>query len=107
MHRSSTVYKPKQFLTNVSVDFQVRRQQRMNVFTGGSVSVDRGLVFTKGNGLELKMNEGFVSYKHATFLLHKTLNDGLEWCGLLVDYCRGTIRFPFFMLAEGNDRKVV
>ncbi len=36
--------------------------------------------------LEVKKchNDGFVSYKH---LLHKTLTDGLEWCGLLVDYC--------------------
>ncbi len=24
--------------------------------------------------------------------LHKTLNDGLEWCGLLVDYCDVFIR---------------
>ncbi len=32
------------------------------------------------------LNDGFVSYKHC-FLLHKMLTDGLEWCGLLVDYC--------------------
>ncbi len=39
------------------------------------------------NGLQLKCLNGiFVAYRHS-FLLHKTLTDGLEWCGLLVDYC--------------------
>ncbi len=35
--------------------------------------------------LQLKcLNVGFDSYKHS---LQKMLIDGLEWCGLLVDYC--------------------
>ncbi len=33
------------------------------------------------------INDGFVSYKKCSFSLHKTIIDGLEWCGLLVDYC--------------------
>ncbi len=35
------------------------------------------------------LNDGFVSYKQAAFhfSLHKMLIDGLESCGLLVDYC--------------------
>ncbi len=37
MHRSSTVYKPKPFLTNMSLDFDVRRQQGMDFFTGGNI----------------------------------------------------------------------
>ncbi len=37
-------------------------------------------------GLKLiRLNNGFVSYKQAAF--HKMLIDGLEWCGLLVDFC--------------------
>ncbi len=32
--------------------------------------------------LTLMMMDGLVN-----FSLHKTLTDGLEWCGLLVDYC--------------------
>ncbi len=32
MHRSSTVYKPKQFLTNIWVDFDVRGQQELDFF---------------------------------------------------------------------------
>ncbi len=32
-----------------------------------------------------KLNDQFLSYKHI-FSLHKMLIDGLEWCGLLVDY---------------------
>ncbi len=31
--------------------------------------------------------DGFVHYKHAPFSLHKTFINGLELCGLLVDYC--------------------
>ncbi len=32
------------------------------------------------------LNVGLISNKHS-FSLHKTLIAGLEWCGLLVDYC--------------------
>ncbi len=40
-------------------------------------------ILARSNGLELKcLNVGFVSYKQAAFLLHRTLTDGLEWCGL-------------------------
>ncbi len=38
------------------------------------------------HGLRLKqMNDRFVTNKCAAF--YKMLIDGLEWCGLLVDYC--------------------
>ncbi len=38
------------------------------------------------NKHQSSFSEGFVSYKHASFLF-KPLIDGLEWCRLLVDYC--------------------
>ncbi len=34
----------------------------------------------------MRLNGGFVSY-NASFCLHASLIDGLEWCRLLVDYC--------------------
>ncbi len=37
MHRSSTVYKQQQSKTNMSVDFDVREQQGMDFFNGGSI----------------------------------------------------------------------
>ncbi len=45
----------------------------------------------RGRGLSVWLhndpfNDGLVSYKHS-FSLHKMLIDGLESCGLLVDYC--------------------
>ncbi len=47
----------------------------------------------RSDSLELKrLNDGFVSYKHAYVSLHKMLIDGQEWCGLLVDYCDVFIR---------------
>ncbi len=42
----------------------------------------------KSNGLKSKhLDDGFVSLKKFNFSFQKTLTDGLEWCGLLVDYC--------------------
>ncbi len=35
--------------------------------------------------IKIHLHDGLVSYKHS-FSLHKTSIDGLEWCGLLVDY---------------------
>ncbi len=73
----------------MSVDFDVRGQQRINLFTGGIIIIYRGLyILSRSDSLKLKhLNDGFLSYKHAAFLLHKMLIDGLESCGLLVDYC--------------------
>ncbi len=34
----------------------------------------------------MHINDGIVYYKHS-FSFHKMLTDGLELCGLLVDYC--------------------
>ncbi len=40
-------------------------------------------ILARNNGLIFKhLNDIFVSCKHS-FSLHKTLTDGLEWCGLL------------------------
>ncbi len=36
------------------------------------------------------LNDGFNSYKHS-LSLHKTLDDGLEWRGLLTDHCDGVL----------------
>ncbi len=44
MHRPSTLYKWKQLQTNMSVDFDVKGQQRMDFFTGGSVIMNYGLI---------------------------------------------------------------
>ncbi len=43
-----------------------------------------------GESKQFKVNDRLVYYKHS-FLLHMTLIDGLESCGLLVDYCDGLI----------------
>ncbi len=42
------------------------------------IFMDYGLIFWP---------EAMVSSFSRCFLPHKTLTDGLEWCGLLVDYC--------------------
>ncbi len=45
-------------------------------------------ILARSNRMKLKhLNDGFVSYKHAAFGFSRCLTDGLEWCGLLVDYC--------------------
>ncbi len=55
----------------------------MDFSSGGSVIIDYGIL-DRSNSLKLKhLNDGFVSYKHAAFCLHKTLTAGLEWCELL------------------------
>ncbi len=48
----------------------------------------KDLYFSLKQWLKVKkhVNDGFVSYKHSICLL-KMLTDGLEWCGLFVDYC--------------------
>ncbi len=49
--------------------------------------LEKAHILAGSNDLKLKcLNDEFVSYKHS-FSLHKTLTDGLERCGLLVDYC--------------------
>ncbi len=42
LHRSSTVYKPKQLLMNMWVDFDVRGKQEMDFFTVWSIIMDYG-----------------------------------------------------------------
>ncbi len=82
MHRSSTVYKPKQFKTNMSVDFDVRGKQEMDFFTEGSVNGDYWLIF--GQKWQLKCHWLICFLQTRSFLLHfKMFTDGLEWSGLL------------------------
>ncbi len=73
------------------VDFDVRELQQMDFFTGGSVGLWTHIL-AGSNGLQLQLSWWIcllmmnLLYKHR-FSLHKMLTDGLEWCGLLVDYC--------------------
>ncbi len=53
----------------ICADFSPDSDQ--NTFTGGRVIMDYGLLFRKEAMFKL------------SFSLHKTLTDGLEWCGLL------------------------
>ncbi len=64
----------------MQVDFNVRGQQGMNFFTGGSVNMDYELT-------PLTQLRWICFFETWMFLLHKILIDGLESCGLLVDYC--------------------
>ncbi len=73
-HRSSE-NSLKQFQTNMLVDFDVRGQQRMDLFTGGSIT---DLYLSRSNSFNLKcFNDGFVSYKRI-FLLQRTSIDELK-----------------------------
>ncbi len=62
------------------VDFDVRAQQEIDFFTGGSVIMDYRFIFwPESNSLQLKcLDDG-------SFSLHIVLSGGLE--SLLVDYC--------------------
>ncbi len=80
LHRSSTIYKTKLIWVNKYVSgFWCERTTVNGLFHW------RKRYYFSWKQLEF-LNDGFVSYKHS-FTLHKTLTDGLEWCGLLVDYC--------------------
>ncbi len=57
----------------------------MDFFTGGSVIMDYGLLWS--NSLKLKTSWWICFLQTHSFCLLKMLTDGLEWCGLLVDYC--------------------
>jgi len=92
MHRSSTVSKSsqnksKQSKKNYSlVDFG-ERTTGIDLFSGGIVIMDYGLVFWPGVTSKMKLkcfNDGFI-YKHAVWL-HTMLIGGLDWitCGLLL-----------------------
>ncbi len=86
LHRSSTVYEPKQSKTALNKyvgGFWCERQQM--IFTGGSVIMHYGLIFClevrTWNKKNLKWWICF--FQTCIFSLLKTLTDGLEWCGLL------------------------
>ncbi len=61
------------------VDSAVRGQQWLKFFTEGSIIMDCGLKLT------FQVKNAFL--QTCRFSLRKTLIDGLESCGLLVDYC--------------------
>ncbi len=45
-------------------------------------------LWTRSNGLKLKMSYWWICFlQTCSFSFLKTLTDGVEWCGLLVDYC--------------------
>ncbi len=50
----------------------------MDFFTGGRLWTH---ILAVSNGLKLK------TVLRDLFLTNKTLTDGAEWCGLLLDYC--------------------
>ncbi len=88
MHRSSTIYKWKQskiFLNKYAGGFWCERK------TGDAL-----FHWRKHHGLWTFWPEVTFEVKNAlmdfflqtcSFSLYKMLTDGLEWCGLLVDYC--------------------
>ncbi len=88
MHRSSTVCKSSQNCLKKTILWwiSVRGQQGIDLFSGGIVIMDYGLVFWPGVTSKMKLkcfNDGFI-YKHAVWL-HTMLIGGLDWRD--VDYC--------------------
>ncbi len=77
----NTVYNWKQSKTNMWVDFDVKGQQEMDF------SLKEVLLWIIARSEGLKINtlqmDLFVLLQTCSFLLLKTLTDGLEWCGLL------------------------
>ncbi len=66
---------------HISLLIQTRRY-----FTGRSIIMDS--CFSWKQLCEVKMSLWWICFLQThSFLLNKTLTDGLEWCGLLVDYC--------------------
>ncbi len=77
----TSINSPKQFQTSTLVDIDVRGQQEMDFFTGGSIIIDYGLVFWSEESLK---HFGLELFFYTNFLLHKKFIDGLEsCCGLL------------------------
>ncbi len=71
---------PKRILGHI---FMWEGNRGWGLFNGGNHIMDYWTgILAKG----LDFYDGFVTQKHR-FSLHKMLPDGLEWCGLLVDYC--------------------
>ncbi len=67
------------------VNSDVSGQQGMTLITGESIIMDYGFIFSPEAMVKTPWWICF-SQKHS-FSLHKLLIDGLEWCGLLVNYC--------------------
>ncbi len=87
MHRSSIVYKwklSKTILNKYVGGFWCGKAT--DFITGGRIIIDYGLVFWPEamvwNGAMMDL---FLT--NMQLLFHKMLIDGLEWCGLVVDYC--------------------
>ncbi len=52
----------------MSVDYDVRGQQRVHFYTGEKAIMDYGLYFGQKWWFKVKCpNDGFVSYKHSAF----------------------------------------
>ncbi len=68
--------------------FDVSGQQRLDFFTWGGVIMDYGLVFFGQKWqFKVKTHWRICFLQTSKFSLHKMLIDGLESCGLPVDYC--------------------
>ncbi len=87
MHRSTTVYEWKQ-------SKQICGWILMQETTGWTFSLEEALLlimdscFGQKRRFDMKTSQWWICLSQTcSFSLHKMLTDGLEWCGLLVDYC--------------------
>ncbi len=79
--REKVIYKQKTAQSNSKQIFSYEIPKGDGFYsTGGSVIMDYGLYFSRKQW-----------YKTCSFLLHKTLIDGLEWCGLLWFFYKPTL----------------
>ncbi len=81
--------------------FDVKGQQGVELFTGGSSGYYGLCILARSNGLKLKhLNDGFLSDKNS-FSLHKTWIDGLEssvnylWIIVMLGWPEGQYIFIF------------
>ncbi len=88
MHRSNTDYKKKTVLNKYVGKFWCERTTGIYFFTGGSIIMDYGLILYRSDGLKLNLwiYWWICFLQTCRFSLDKMLTDGLDWCGLLVNY---------------------
>ncbi len=75
LHQIKHRLQVKTALNKYAAGFWCERQQEMHFFTRGSVIIDYRLYLK---------TPWWICF---SFCLLQMLTDGLEWCGLLVDYC--------------------
>ncbi len=102
MHRSSTVYKQKQSNKSIGGCWCER--------TTGTFSLDEALlwimdlwILAKSDSLKSKRLLRWICLLHCIVkVVHKLLIDGLDSCGLLVDYCYVFISCFFYSHSDGT-----